>query len=873
MSSNDLEKFCRLPLDVVPVNYKMCITPDVINFTFDGELDVNIEVKNPTNTFMMNSVDLKLKAVKIYVGEKSMSATDVSFNEKNQTVRLTFSEQLNKGSAVLSLQFSGELNDKMKGFYRTKSVRNGLTKYFACTQFEPTDARRCFPCWDEPAIKATFDCSLVVPSHMVALSNMGVVAQDEDKTSGKTTYTYAKTPIMSTYLLAFVVGEYDYIEGVSNHGVKIRTYTPLGKTKQGEFSLEVAKKALDFFTEYFKIPYPLDKLDLIAIADFSAGAMENWGLVTYRETALLIDSETSAKSNYNRVAMVVCHELAHMWFGNLVTMEWWTHLWLNEGFANFMQYLSTDHCCPSYNIWETYINDVIIRALDLDSLDSSHPIEVPINHPSEVDEIFDLISYCKGSSTIRMLNNWIGEKYFQTGLQKYLKKHSYKNTFTEDLWEALSNESGLPVDKVMSSWTKQMGFPQLNVEIKSFENECIILHLTQKKFSGKADTNDKNTILWNIPLQYITSSKSSWSEVSIMSTESIELKIENVSQEGWVKFNPGLKGFYRINYSNELLERLMGAVENNQLDMIDRLNVVNDLFAMASSGQLSVSEYLNALKHFKNEMSYSVLKEIATGLTMIKHVLWHNDEICEKFSQYSRSLFTNVWEKLGWEASSNEDHMTPMFRGLALSFQSGKHIDEECCKKFLDHLEGKKKIPVDLETAVFAKYVKYKEVEGCQNLFKLYEKAESDQERTRIMMGFKGCPNKEVFDMIMKYILSDNLRDNIRCHAIAYLSSASNQVQNWVWKYAKNNYQVFLDKYKGCFLMSRFVQYTTDALVGEDVLNDVKEFYSNHEAPGAERAVQQALEMIGDRTKWWKRDKDAISKFLYTTQSTESFKN
>ncbi|KAF6036203.1 NPEPPS [Bugula neritina] len=468
------KEFQRLPKTIVPSNYNVTLTPNLQDFTFAGNETISIEVKESTPVVILNSADIEIQSVQFSGGGKELEAK-VELDAEAETATFTFPEALPQGQATLSVQFTGCLNDKMKGFYRSKYTSpDGETKHAAVTQFESTDARRAMPCWDEPACKASFDVTLIVPK------DRPVISESETK-EGLLAVTFDRTPIMSTYLLAFIVGEYDYVEDRDSDGVLIRVYTPVGKPEQGQFALEVAKKTLPFYKEYFGIAYPLPKMDLIAIADFAAGAMENWGLVTYRETALLVDPKNSASSAKQRVALVVGHELAHQWFGNLVTMEWWTHLWLNEGFASFIEYLCVDFCFPEFDIWTQFVKQDLAEALELDALRNSHPIEVPVGHPAEVDEIFDAISYCKGASVIRMLHSWIGDEAFRKGLHQYLNKFAYKNAFTEDLWEALVESSGKPVGEVMSTWTSQMGYPVLQVDERK-EGDKRVLTITQSKF-------------------------------------------------------------------------------------------------------------------------------------------------------------------------------------------------------------------------------------------------------------------------------------------------------------------------------------------------------------------------------------------------------
>lgn len=424
--------FERLPASVLPMNYKLTLQPNLTEFTFTGEEVIDVEVKQETDKVIINCLDINVTSASFSLGEQSYPSSSICHHFEDETVEISFASPLPLGQGELCLDFTGELNKKLKGFYRCKySGEDGSEKFCAVTHFEPTGARRAFPCWDEPAIRATFDITLIVPKDRVALSNMNVKEEkDHTEDTSLKVVKYARTPVMSTYLVAFVVGEFDFVEGKDANGVIIRVYTPKGKAVQGQFALEVAKKCLPFYKEYFGIGYLLPKLDLIAIQDFVIGAMENWGLVTYRETCLLIDPSDSSSAAKQYVALVVGHELAHMWFGNLVTVEWWTHLWLKEGFASWIEYLLVDHCFPEFDVWTQFVSTDFASALKLDALNNSHPIEVPVGHPGEIDEIFDTISYNKGASVIRMLHQYVGNQDFRKGLNHYLKTFEYNAAST-----------------------------------------------------------------------------------------------------------------------------------------------------------------------------------------------------------------------------------------------------------------------------------------------------------------------------------------------------------------------------------------------------------------------------------------------------------
>ncbi|HVF69584.1 MAG TPA: M1 family metallopeptidase, partial [Xanthomonadales bacterium] len=436
-------KNVRLTDDIVPTEYSITIHPDLPTFTFKGEEEIILDLKKPTKSITIHADELKISKVN-YNGSL---IGEVSFDKENETAIIKFPNQLPAGEGKLFIEFTGTLNDKMRGFYRSKYDIDGKEHVMAVTQFESTDARRAFPCFDEPAKKAIFHINLIVPEDHTAISN-AIESQVKEHSSGFKIVSFAPTPKMSTYLLAFIVGKFEHIEKKTAEGTLVRVFVTPGKKKQAEFSLDVAAETITFFSEYFKIPYPLPVMDLVAIPDFAAGAMENWGAITYRETALLVDPVHTATVNKQWVAIVIAHELAHQWFGNLVTMEWWTHLWLNEGFASYIEYLAVDHIFPEWDMWTQFVYMDHSRALELDGLENTHPIEVEVHNPTEISEIFDAVSYSKGSSIIRMLAEYLGEDIFRKGLQVYLKKHSYGNATTSDLWNALEKVSGKPVEKI-----------------------------------------------------------------------------------------------------------------------------------------------------------------------------------------------------------------------------------------------------------------------------------------------------------------------------------------------------------------------------------------------------------------------------------------
>jgi aminopeptidase 2 len=620
-----------------------------------------LEVKESTKSISLNTLDLTILSTSISSGSEIVSSDpDVHHNEDKQVTTVSFGHELPAGSkATLTITFTGVLNDNMAGFYRSSfEGADGSKKYIATTQMEPTDARRAFPCFDEPALKAEFTITLIADKHMTCLSNMDAVSEKDVEGSSKKAVTFRRTPLMSTYLLAFIVGELKCIE-THAFRIPVRVFaTPDRDIEHGRFSLDLAARTLEFYEKTFDSPFPLPKMDMVAIPDFSAGAMENWGLVTYRVVDLLFDEKTSGASTKERVAEVVQHELAHQWFGNLVTMDFWDGLWLNEGFATWMSWYSCNTFYPEWRVWQSYVTDTLQSALSLDSLRSSHPIEVPVKRADQINQIFDAISYSKGSCVLRMISQYLGEETFMEGIRRYLKKHAYGNTRTSDLWAALSDASGKDVEGVMNIWTKNVGYPVITV---TEDAKSKSIHVKQNRFLRTGDVKpEEDRTLYPVFLGLRTNDGVN-EELTLLDREA-DFKVNNLD---FYKLNANHSGIYRTSYSQERLKKLGEAAKAGLLSTEDRAGMIADAGALAISAFQKTSGLLSLLQGFSTEPEYVVWEEINTRINALRRAWVFEDEAVKAaLKKFHLDIIAPKAHEIGWNFESSDDHLRQQFKAL-----------------------------------------------------------------------------------------------------------------------------------------------------------------------------------------------------------------
>ena len=856
MNESDVKK---LPGNVKPLRYAIDLAPDLDAFTFEGAVSIEIEVLEATERITLNAAELEIASVVATLADGRSVEASIETDEEEETAVFSFGETLPAGRASLACVFTGVLNDQLRGFYRSEYVdKDGEKRYMATTQFEATDARRAFPCWDEPSLKATFEVTLKAPKELTTLSNMPVAMESVE--GPLKTVRFQETPKMSTYLLAFVVGDLASVEATGPGGTLVRVFTTRGKEEQGRFALENSVKLLGYFNDYFGIPYPLPKMDHVAVPDFAAGAMENWGCIIYRETALLFEEGNSASAARQRIMQVVSHEMAHMWFGDLVTMEWWDDLWLNESFASWMGDKGVDVLFPEWRMWTQFVSQDTNAALSLDGLESSHPIEVPVKDPAEIREIFDAISYSKGGSVLRMLEQYLGADTFRGGLRAYIDEHQYANARTAHLWNALEAASGEPVTRIMNSWTQQMGYPVVDVKTEHSDDGTRV-GLSQRRFlyshllgGGKDDSS-----LWETPVLALTPGGEL--QTSLLSAREGEIDVP--AGDGWIKVNAGQTGFYRVNYEAEDWERLCGAVADKAFSASDRLGVQNDAYALMRAGIAPATHFLNAAGAYAGEDDATVWGDLASNLRGFETLLADEPSLAA-YRRFAGGLFERIAGEVGWDAGPGEGHLESLRRSTVLG-QRGYYGDptlaDEARGRFERYLHDEPSLHPDVRAVVFSLAAQYGGREAYDQLWKLVKAATLSEEKMRLLGALTRFEDEALLAETLERSLTDEVR--IQDAVLVIVSLAGNlKGRDLAWEFIKSNWGELDRRYgAGGFAIARLVSvgggFTTAARH-----DDVRDFFGSNPAPSAARAVRQTLERIELNARWLELNRGETAAWL-----------
>ncbi len=827
-------------MKVIPVNYALEFEPVFKNFTFNGKEIITVNCKERVNSITLHCAELKIKSCHVRyngISEKAITKTDV----KKEELTIIIKNKI-KGNAFVEIEFTGELNDRLLGFYRSQYKQNGKTKYLATSQFEAADARRAFPCWDEPKAKATFDISIIAENKFTAISNMPIASKKKIK--NKTLYKFAKTPVMSTYLVYLGVGEFEYLTGKIGK-IQVRVITTKGNKSKGKYSLELGKKLLLSYEKYFGIKYPLPKLDLIAIPDFASGAMENWGAITFRETILLYDPKTSSTRTKQYIAEVISHEIAHQWFGNLVTMKWWNDLWLNESFATFMATKFVDKFYPEWDLWNQFVEDAMNAAMGLDSLKNTHPIDVKVNSTSEIREIFDAISYDKGGCVLRMLEHYVGETNFQKGLKRYLADFKYKNAEGQDLWDAIGKISKMPVRAMVLTWLKQPGFPVVEIE-----KQDSTLHLKQRRYMLESDKKSNNG-LWSIPLS-IGLKDESFQKLFTKKSMSVKLPKNSI---GFVA-NFGRKGFYRVKYDEGTLLDLKMLVDQKQIPAIDRWAIQNDLFSLCISGDETVRNYLDFSDAYYDEDSYLASVNVAYNLSSL-YFRAFDEEFSSEIRNYAVNYLKKILYDLGWNPKKTDKHTDAMMRGFAIS-TLGKLDDDEVIieseNRYKQFLKNSSSLSPDLVEPVCSVMAWNGNSKTHEELTRLYRNAKTMEEKLRFLGAMCSFKDEKLLLKSLNFSQTSEVRSqNMQLPIMKVAANPYGKKILWPW--LKTNWQKLNKKVgRGNPLFNRIVA-SISSIADDSMEKEIRQFFKKNPTLGTERTQEQTLERIRISSKFLRRMK------------------
>jgi puromycin-sensitive aminopeptidase len=858
----------RLDGPIRPVRYELTLEPDLEAATFAGEVLISVLVTTPTDTIACNALDLDILAADLTEGPLSdgspLAVTGVALDAETERVTFTLERTLLPGEAHLRVRFNGQLNDKLRGFYRsTFTDTDGVEQVIATTQFEATDARRAFPCWDEPDHKASFVISLIVDEDLFAVSNASELSRvpAPDRT-GKHLVRFAETIVMSTYLVAFVVGPLEATAPIDVDGTPMRVIYPKGKGHLTDFALEVGSFCLRHFTNYYGIPYPGDKLDLVAVPDFAFGAMENLGCVTFREILLLVDPATTTQAELLNVTDVINHELAHMWFGDLVTMKWWNGIWLNEAFATFMEMHATDAFRPQWDRWTTF-GLSRTAAFDTDSLTSTRPIEYPVISPADAEGMFDILTYEKGAAVVRMLEQYLGEDQFRAGIRQYLAEHAYGTTETTDLWDAIESATGEPVRRIMDSWIFQGGFPVISVDVV---NDGRTLRLSQHRFGYAGDLGDGESPIpahddaaqWIVPL--IFSQRSATDGVITFEKVLLDqpsIDIDLIEPATWIYVNTEGTGFYRARYAPDLRAALVAHAQTD-LSAIERYGLVDDIWASVLAGDLEAHDFLEVAEAFREEADLSVWQRIIAGLTALDRVVDGDGRAA--LHTRVRELINPAYEKLGPEPRPEDSDRDRALRGVLFEALGvlGGNIDVQSRAHVILDIGA-----LEPDPALVAASVNIVAATGTSADFDEFirrmKNAPTPQEELRYLGALADFPDPDLIARLVRMTLTDEVRSQ-NAPLLLRRALSNRDAGEIAWFFVSSEWEAITTRLPSNSI-ARFLE-GIRGLSRSGTAAEVMAFFETHEVPQGDKILAQHLERLEVNVALRQRESERLARRL-----------
>jgi puromycin-sensitive aminopeptidase len=797
----------RLPRTVLPSRYELELAPDLAAASFTGTVRISAEASVAVDAIVMNAAELSIAAA-------SVNGSPVSWSLDDELERLTLDVAIGPGSAVINIAFTGTLNDKLRGFYRsTHTTEDGTTEVIATTQMQATDCRRAFPCFDEPDMKAVFSVALVVDPDLAAISN----APETQRTpfGQKVRVQFADTMVMSTYLVAFVVGHLDATDPVDatmpdGSVIPIRVVHVPGKAHLTGFALDVARFSLEWLANYYGIACPAEKMDLIALPDFAAGAMENVGCVTFREVMLLVDPETATQTEEQIVADVVAHELAHMWFGDLVTMRWWNGIWLNEAFATFMELKACDAFRPAWERWTTFGLSRSM-AFDVDSLRSTRPIEFEVVSPSDADGMFDVLTYEKGAAVLRMVEQHLGEAGFRDGVRLYLERHAYANTETSDLFDAIEEVTGAPVRELMDSWIWQGGHPLVSASLNDGG-----ISLCQRRFLADGEQDDDST--WLVPTPF-----------GLLGKDPIAVDDTGAA----VVVNRGAAGFFRTAYDDALRARISGSALG-AMAPIERYQLVDDTWAGVLAGSLGADAFVSFTRAFGDETELPVWRAVLAGLGWCDRVV--DGEARERLRHHVRALVAPALHRLGWEPVEGERDLDAELRGLLVQTLGVLGADPSVRDRAAALASSS---DAAIAAAGLTVLAANGDAETHARLVDTFRTGVTPQVRMRHLYALADLPGADQRRATLGLIGAQDVKSQDAPYLLARMLANRDQGPA-VWTWIAEHWSVLLERFPGNSIVRMVGGVRT--LTDEPSVHATQTFFSEHGVPAGEKTLAQTLE-------------------------------
>ncbi len=835
----------KLPKEVVPEEYAIRIVPDMAKLSFAGSETIKLDVRKSVRQLMLNALELDIKTAA--VDDKPIPKSAITLDPNEQTLTLSLPAELGIGSHSLTLTFTGKINQQGQGLFYAPYQEEGTNakKVMLGTQFEATDARRMFPCWDEPSFRARFQLTAIVPENFLAVSNMPI--ESETKVPGGKEVRFGQTPSMASYLNVFVAGELDLIEAKSGD-TQIRVITTRGKSEMGRYALQASAQILQYYNDYFGIPYPLPKLDQIAIPGGFGGAMENWGGITYYESVLLFDPEKSSDATRQRIYEVLAHEMAHQWFGDLVTMAWWDNLWLNEGFASWMGSKCTEHFNPQWDVWlqKEVSRDPTRRigfaketAMEGDARSTTHPIQQEIKTEAEANSAFDDITYKKGESFIRMLESFLGEDVFRDGIRKYIAAHKYSNSTTADLWNALSDTSGKPVGKIAASWIQQPGFPV--VKVTRHDNARV--GLGQERFT--VHFPDAPALEWEIPLTYTLPDAKSPTGF-LMATKTAEL--DDIPGDRALKLNVEGTGNYRVQYDATSWKLLFGDLP--RLSVPDRVNLLSDAWALVQANRALLCLYFELISRLPSPTELAEREQIINAFEFIDGLL-AGTEAGKPFQIYARSVLRRSFDHVGWEPKPDESARTASLRASlisALGVFGDDEIVKGCRERFQKFLSDPASIPPDLRPPIFEVVGRYADEATWKKIHELGLKTTSIEEKQIYYDALACATDPKLMEQTMQIALTDELPTSRALALVAKVARESGQPEI-AWDFARTNMKALLAK-ADALGVNRYAPSLFTFFSDSKRIDELTAYAKTNLPPESAKEVAKAVNEIGFRAEF-----------------------